>query len=173
MSKCLYTEADVTQSGAQLIICSTSLDGQTSSLREKHFRRAFPAAWEVADKMLSIKVDEAESARLGDVIWAQPGGNRHIGFCIVKENDSDVVHKDAVALAMTSAKNKARELNIQYVGMDLFASESGKDWADIVGVVEENLEEIQGVVCIPTNRQLNAVLSNLPGSKDFIMTTVK
>jgi len=168
MSKCLYTEADVTQSGAQLLICSISLDGKTSRQYEKHFKRAFPESWNVADSMLKCDVDnENTDVNVGDVIWTRTGGNKHIGFCVVNKEFEDEINKDAVKLCINSAKLKARELNINYVGMDLFASKSPQEWASIVGILESSLEEIQGIVCIPDNDALTAVMENLPGSNNF------
>lgn len=172
MSKCLYTESDVTQSGAQLVINAISLDGETKTKLQKKFKHAFPEAWSMMDQMLNahklMENDQLKSS-VGDVIWADAGGNRHIGFCIVKENANDEVNKKAIELCIKSAKSKARQLNIEYVGMGLFASESPKEWANIVDIVEKNLEEIQGVVCIPTNDDIVEVLSSLPGPRDFKM----
>jgi len=42
MSKCLYTEAEITQSGAQLIICSIALDGLTNKTEKTKFKKSFP-----------------------------------------------------------------------------------------------------------------------------------
>lgn len=174
MSKCLYTEAVITQSGAQLIVNAINLDGKPFSENDKEFKRAFPEAWNALDQMLKPQVDDpATKVNVGDVIWIMTGGNKHIGFCIVKEHSDDTINKKAVGLCIKSAKNKARELNCEYVGMNLFASDTPNDWASIVGIIEHELEEIQGVVCIPTNDELIKVLETLPGSRNFKMITNK
>ena len=106
MSKCLYTEAVVTQSGAQLLINAISLDIE----KKNEFGKAFPEAWNVMNDMLKCDVDDPNArAHLGDVIWTQQGGNKHIGFCIVKEHEDSNINKKAVGLCMKSARNKARE----------------------------------------------------------------
>lgn len=171
MSKCIYTESEITQSGAQLIICSIALSGLTDKTEEKKFKRSFADSWNAAKQMLDCNVDDEnyEEVRVGDVIWTETGGGKHIGFCVVRENDKDGVNKEAVRLCVSSAKTKARSLKNKYVGMDLFASDTPQQWADIVDIVEDNLEEIQGVVCIPTNDALIKVMENLPGSNDFRM----
>ena len=168
MSKCLYTESDVTQSAGQLLICSADLNGEKTK-EEKNFARCFPNSWNVAKEMLRCQIDDDHDTevRLGDVIWTRTGGGKHIGFCVVKEDGK--INRSAVSLCINSAKNKARELNIEYVGMGLFGCNTAKDWADIVPIVEFSLEEIQGVVCVPTNRDLLDVLDFLPGSKKFTM----
>jgi len=170
MSKCLYTEAEVTQSGAQLLINAISFD----DVKRNKFRHAFPEAWKAMRDMVICKVDDpSNKVNVGDVIWTQQGGNKHIGFCIIKEHEESDINKKAVGLCMKSARNKARELNCKYVGMDLFASKTPQDWANIVDIVENELQEIQGIVCIPTNDELVKVLENLPGSRNFRMITNK
>jgi len=173
MSKCVYTESEITQSGAQLIICSIALSGLTDKTEETKFKRSFPESWNAAKQMLNCTVDnELNEVRVGDVIWTRTGGGKHIGFCVVRENDKDVANKEAVRLCVSSAKTKARSLKNKYVGMDLFASDTPQQWADIVNIVEDSLEEIQGVVCIPTNDELVSVMENLPGSNDFRMIEI-
>ena len=174
MSKCLYTEAEITQSGAQLIICSIALDGLTNKTEKTKFKKSFPDSWNAAKQMLNCNVDgENTEVRVGDVIWTRTGGNKHIGYCVVRDTESNPIDKKAIELCINSAKMKARELNTEYVGMDLFASENAQDWADIVDIVESKLEEIQGVVCVPTNDKLLSVMENLPGSNNFIQHTIK
>jgi len=177
MTKCFYTESDVTQSASQLLICSISLDGKSEKNQEKHFKRAFPDSWKAAKNLLKYGDNEEiniydkddNKPKLGDVIWTQTGGNKHIGYCIVRNHEEENVNKDAVKLCIISAKNKARELKLEYIGMDLFASNGPEEWADIVDIVEDGVEEIQGVVCIPTNDALVSVMDNLPGPKTFRM----
>ena len=171
MSKCIYTESDVTNSASQLIITDVSLDGSVRSFAQQRFKRSFPKAYEAVIQMLKIsdhkKDDKTYGAKVGDVIWTTSGGNKHLGFCIVRESANKPLNTKAVKLCMKSAREKARSLKKEYVGMDLFASDTPEEWASIVGIVEDNLEEIQGVVCIPTNDALVKVLENLPGSNEF------
>jgi hypothetical protein len=176
MSKCLYTEADVTQSGAQLLINAISLDGKILSDKTKKFQHAFPEAWKAMRQMLTNTMDLQDvetDVNVGDVLWLTQGGNKYIGFCIVKKTSEHDINKEAIKATIRSTRNKAKELGIKYVGMDLFASETPQDWAEIVDDVEEALGEIQGVVCIPTNEELVNVMENLPGSKNFKMISIK
>ena len=170
MKKCLYTEADITQTGSQIILHGISLDGIPRGRQDRHFKHAFPDAWNVVQSMLNSDIeDEDTDVNVGDVIWANQGGNRHIGFCIVRESSDSEINKIAVSLCMRSAAKKAKELNLEYVGMGLFGSDTSKEWANIVEEIEENLGNIQSVVCIPTNDELTDVLENLPGSHNFTM----
>ena len=118
--------------------------------------------------MIKANVEEKYKARVGDVIWVSPGGNRTIGFAIVRESSSSPINTKALKAVMKSAHNKAKELQIEYVGMGLFACDTPQEWGNIVNIVEKELGDIQGVVCIPTNDALLKVLDSLPGSKDFM-----
>ena len=173
MSKCLYTESEVTQSGAQVLITAMTLNGETDK-HSKKFQHAFPGAWEVMGQMRlgdhaehTDENSENLTVNLGDVIWSHQGGNRQIGFCFVKESEKGDINKKAVALCIKSAVNKAKSLGIGYVGMDLMGCKDGKEWADIVDIVENSLGECKGFVCIPTNEELVDVLENLPGPNSF------
>ena len=173
MSKCIYTESDVTDSAAQLILTDVSLDGSVRSFAQQRFKKAFPKAYEALIQMLTLsnsnKDNKNYGVKVGDVIWTTAGGNKHLGFCVVRESANRPLNTKAVKLCMKSAREKARSLKNEYVGMDLFASDTPEEWSSIVGIIEDNLEEIQGVVCVPTNRDLLDVLDFLPGSKKFTM----
>ncbi len=101
--------------------------------------------------------------KLGDVVWTQTSGNKYIGFCIVKRNKNAPINKKALRLCLYSAANKAKTLNNKYLGMDLFCCKDGKEWSNIVKIIENCLEDIQNIVCIPTNEKLVDVLEQLPG----------
>ena len=118
--------------------------------------------------MINAPVDEKLKPQIGDVIWVNPGGNRHLGFAIVKETEKDVINIKALRLVMKSVHNKAKALNLEYVGMGLFACDTPYEWSNIVDIIEENLKDTQAVVCIPTNDALKKVLESLPGSNDFV-----
>ena len=167
MNKAIYTESDITQTGAQLILCSVSLDGTIANIAEQKFKRAFPDAYATMLSMLNAPVEDKLKARLGDVIWVTTSGNRHIGFGIVKKSCTEAINTKALKLIMKSAREKAKALQKEYVGMDLFASDTPQEWAAIVGIIETELKEIQAVVCIPTNDALMKVLEALPGEKTF------
>lgn len=164
--KCIYTEAEVTMSGAQLLACAINEDGQPIGKSERKFIKIFPEAYGVVKKMMMS--DAADPPRLGDVIWATQGGNKHIGFCIVRKGgDEEKLHSLAVKACMKSIGNKAKELNHKYVGMDLFGSDNSSEWNDVVEDIEETLTDTQPVICIDTNEKLVDVLSHLPGGSNF------
>lgn len=165
--KIFYTENDITQTASQLIICSVSLDGSIKNISEQKIKRAFPEAFQTVYSMLKSNVDEKIKPRLGDVIWVTTSGNRHIGFGIVRKTCDDVINTKAIKAIMKCSKNKAISLKKEYIGMDLFGCDTAEEWSAIVGIIEEELKEIQAVVCIPTNEALMKVLESLPGSKDF------
>jgi len=167
MKKCLYTESDITQTGAQLILCSVSLDGSIGNVAEQKFKRAFPDAYSSLLSMLRADVDEKFKANLGDVVWVTTSGNRHIGFGIVRKTCREPINTKALKLVINSTRNKAIALKKEYVGMDLFACDTPHEWAAIVGIIEAELKDIQAVVCIPTNDALVKVLEALPGEKNF------
>ena len=160
--KCLYTEAELTMTGAQIIACAIDENGIPVSDNEKKIARNFPQAYGVVEQMFNSNMDEPP--RLGDVIWSTQGGNKHIGFCVVKR-DNDV-SEQAVGSCMKSCQRKAKELQHEYIGMDLFGSNNSDDWNHIVDTIEDNLVA-QAVVCIDTNEKLNEVLSNLKGGSKF------
>lgn len=168
--KAYYTENDITNTASQLMICSINLDGSVVNIQDQRFKRAFPEAYNAMISMLKAPVDEKLKPRLGDVIWVKIGGNRTLGFAIVKESSNSSINMKAIRVAMKSAHNKAKELELEYVGMGLFASDTPSEWASVVDVIEESLKDTQAVVCIPTTDALIKVLDALPGSKDFVAT---
>ena len=168
--KSYYTENDITNTAAQLMVCSITLDGSITNIQDQRFKRAFPDAYNTMLSMLKAPVDAKLKPKLGDVIWVRQGGNRTLGFAIVKESSDSPINMKAVRAVMKSTHNKAKELNINYVGMGLFACDTAQEWASIVDVLEESLKDTQSVVCIPTNDALLKVLDALPGSKNFVAT---
>lgn len=165
--KCLYTESDITYTAAQIMVCAVSLDGKVGNVQQQKFKRAFPDAYNAMLSMINANVEEKFRAKLGDVIWVQTSGNKHIGFCIVKEKIDDIVHSKALRLCLKSIVKKAKALNHDYIGMDLFACDTPEEWGSIVNIIEKELKDIQAVVCIPTNDALVRVLDSLPGPKTF------
>jgi hypothetical protein len=166
--KIYYTENDITNTAAQLMMCSVCLDGSISNIQDQRFKRAFPDAYYAMLSMIKSNVEEKLRPHIGDVIWVNPGGNRTIGFSIVRESSSSSINIKALRAVIKSAHNKAKEMGIQYVGMGLFACDTPQEWGSIVTIIEKELGDVQGVVCIPTNDALLKVLDSLPGSKDFV-----
>ena len=168
--KSYYTENDITNTASQLMMCSVCLDGSISNIQDQRFKNAFPDAYTTMLSMVKADVEEKYKARLGDVIWVRPGGNKTIGFAIVRETSTSPINTKAIRAVMKSAHNKAKELKIKYVGMGLFACDTPNEWASIVDIIEESLKDTQAVVCIPTNDALLKVLDSLPGTKNFVAT---
>ena len=171
--KIIYTEADVTSSGAQLLICPASLDNLYSTTHERRFRRAFPEAAKVVGQMLTESniVTKDMLPHISDVIWVETPGNKHLGFCLIRETRDDDINMNALKVALKSVNQKAIDLEQPVIGMDLFACETPKDWIEIVDVVEKSLPSVQAFVCmwsdIPgeANKLLNEVIDSLPGPK--------
>ena len=169
MMKCIYTESDVTKSACQLLISPLSLDALYATTMERGFQRCFPEAMKVARQMLtkSTVVTEDMLPHMSDVIWVDTPGGRTTGFCIVRETRGDDINKTALRAGMKSVNRKATELEQPVIGLDLFGCETAMDWAEIVDIIEEELNEVQVVICIPTNKLLNEVIDILPGDEEI------
>ena len=171
---CLYTEAELSQSGSQLVVFGMTLDRTTITEYEKNIKRVWPDAWTSYNDLMELARNEEtnlppeELPRVGDVVWIKTGGSKVIGFCIVKTAPDSEINKKAVVAVTKSICNKARELGISYYGMDMLSCNNGREWAAIVEDIEKNSEGVQAVVCVPTNELLEDVLSKLPG-KEFKM----
>ncbi len=167
--KCIYTESDITKSACQLLVSPISLDALYTTSMEREFQRCFPEATKVARQMLtkSTVVTEDMLPHMSDVIWVDTPGGRTTGFCIVRETRDDHINKKALRAGMKSVNRKAGELGQPVIGLDLFGCETAEDWAEIVDLIEEELNDVQVVVCIPTNKLLNEVIDILPGDEEI------
>lgn len=161
--KCIYTEAELTITGAQILACAIDENGIPVSDNEIKVAKFFPDAYKAVEQIFNSNMDSPPS--LGDVIWSTQGGNKHIGFCVVKRGNE--ISEKAVAACMKSCNSKASELQHKYIGMDLFGSNNSKDWNLVVDSIEENLPSTQAIVCIHTNDKLVEVMSNLKGGSKF------
>lgn len=163
--KCFYTENEITETGSQIIVCDISDDGVATTPQQLAFKKAFPDAFQTFTHFFnSEKFDIVP--RLGDVVWVHTSGNKHIGFCVIRKGG--VLMINALTAALKSIKNKADSLNLEYVGMGKFGFEKGIEWSNIVDHIENSLDNIQPIICIPTNEELIDVIDNLPGSKDIL-----
>lgn len=171
MTKCMYLESDVTKSGAPIIVTCLSRDMKWEGLEQKKFAHTFSASY----RSIIMMMDEAfnpgkdgdmtpdNRPKLGDVIWLRTGGGRVVGFGIVKERHDDPIHTKALKAVFKNYNKKAKDMKIPMIGMDVYGCESGKDWASVVGIIEDKLTDCQAVVCVPTNEKLIDVLDELPG----------
>lgn len=168
--KCLYTEAILSQTGSQLLIYPVAKT-RLNIDAESEIKRVWPDAWMSFNDLMEMSRDpelempEKELPRVGDVVWVQTGGNKTIGFCIVREDYDSEINTKALKPVFKSVANKAKSLEIEYYGMDLFSCKDGREWANIVGEVEKNSMGVQAVVCIPTNELLEDVMTELEGNQ--------
>lgn len=178
MAECLYTESLIESSGAQLIVYAAERNREELSSHETNIKRVQPDAWTAFnDLMETARAKETdlspeELPRVGDVIWVQTGGNKTIGFCLVRESLNTAINKKAIKPIFKSIANKAKELGINYCGMDTFSCTSGKEWSEISEEIEEYSADVTPIVCVPTNELLEDVLTSLPG-KQFKMIKAK
>lgn len=169
MTKCLYTESDVTKTGGTIVVTGISMDMNWQGLEQKKFAHTFGGAYKSIQMMVDPKFSPGEDFKeesrpaLGDVIWLRTGGNQMIGFGIVKKRGEDPIHTEALKTVFKNYNAKAKEMKTPLIGMDVYGSDSGEDWASIHEIIEEELTDCQAVVCVPTNELLLDVLDHLPG----------
>ena len=168
--KCLYTEALLSQSGSQLVIYPVAKH-RLDVTAEKEIKRVWPDAWMSFNDLMEmarsadLEMPEEEQPQVGDVVWVETGGNKTLGFCIVREDYNSEINTKALKPVFNSVAKKAKQLGIEYYGMDLFSCRDGREWADIVDEVEQNSMEVQAIVCIPTNELLEDVMTELEGNE--------